>query len=158
MAMKHGSGVVIVCAFALSACAGNPLPPANGVQATFDPATQAIQVIVSNAQAPYGAALVSDDGTHYPVTLTLVSSPHVNYSAPPSIGLGLGGFGGDVGGGLGFGVPLGGPRPTGVDDQYVASAKFGVPPDYSQRWASYRVEVHVGPQAIQVAAPSPTRS
>lgn len=156
--MKQGCGVVAICACALSACAGNPLPPANAARATFDPATQAIQVIVSNAQAPYGASLVSNDGTHYPVTLTLVSSPHVNYSAPPSIGLGLGGFGGGVGGGLGFGVPLGGPRPAGVDDQYVASAKFGVPPDYSQRWTSYHIEVHAGPQAIEVPAPSPTHT
>ena len=154
--MKHRRSLVVVFALALSACAGNPLPPANGARATFDPSAQAIQMIVSNAQAPHDAALVGSDGTHYPVALTLVSSPHVNYSAPPSIGLGLGGFGSGIGGGLGFGVPLGGPRPSGVDDQYVASAKFGVPPDYAQRWASYHLEVSVGPQKIDLPAPSPT--
>ena len=156
--MKPVHGVALSCVIVLSGCASNPLPPPNGVRTSFDPDTQAIQFIVSNAQAPYGAALVSGDGTHYPVALTLVSSPHVNYSAPPSIGLGLGGFGGGVGGGLGFGVPLGGPRPSGVDDQFVASAKIGVPADYAQRWPSYHMEVHVGQQAIEVPAPAPTRS
>ena len=156
--MKFGRGGIVVGVFALSACAVNALPPANGMKAVFDPTMQAIQIIVSNAQAPHDAALVSYDGTHYPVMLTLVSSPHINYSAPPSIGLGIGGFGSGVGGGLGFGVPLGSPRPAGVDDQYVASAKFGVPADYRQRWASYHVEVHVGPQAISVSAPDPVRS
>jgi hypothetical protein len=45
-----------------------------------------------------------------------MSAPDVNYSAPR-----LGGFGGGVGGGLGLGLPLGSPRPTSVDDRYVAS-------------------------------------
>ena len=156
--MKHRRNLVVVCALALSACAGNPLTPANGARATFDSSAQAIQMIVSNAQAPHDAALVSGDGTHFPVVLTLVSAPHVNYSEPPSIGLGLGGFGNVIGGGLGFGVPLGGPRPSGVDDQYVVSAKFGVPSDYAQRWASYHLEVSVGPQRIDLPAPSPIAS
>ena len=105
--MKCGHGIVPIC-LALSACASNPLPPANGVRATFDPSAQAIQVVISNNQAPHDAFLVDADGRQYPVVLTLISGPHVNYSVPPSIGLGLGGFGGGVGGGLGFGVPLGG--------------------------------------------------
>ena len=153
--MKRGRVIVPVC-LALSACASNPLPPANGVRATFDSSAQAIQVVVSNVQAPRDAVLVGADGSQYQTVLTLVSSPHVKYSAPPSIGLGLGGFGGDVGGGLGFGVPLGGPRATGVDDQYVASARFSAPPDYAQHWAQYHIELHVGPQALQIPAPAPT--
>ena len=155
--MRYGRAIVPVC-LALSACANNPLPPANGVRATFDPSAQAIQVVVSNAQAPRDAFLVSADGKQYAAVLTLVSSPHVNYSAPPSIGLGLGGFGDGIGGGLGFGVPLGGPRPTGVDDQYVASAQFGAPPDYAQHWAQYHIELHVGAQALEIPAPAPIRS
>jgi hypothetical protein len=66
----------------------------------------------------------------YSLTLTLVSGPHVNYSAPPSIGLGLGGFGWNAGGGAGIGFPLGNPHPTSVDDQFVASVRFGAPRDY----------------------------
>jgi hypothetical protein len=155
--MKYGCGIVPVC-LALGACASNPLPPANGVRATFDPSAQAIQVVVSNTQAPHDAFLVGADGRQYAVVLTLVSSPHVKYSAPPSIGLGIGGFGPGVGGGLGFGVPLGGPRATGVDDQFVASARFGAPPDYAQHWSQYHVEVHVGDQALDIPAPSPIRS
>jgi hypothetical protein len=155
--MKCGRGIVPIC-LALSACASNPLPPANAVRATFDSSAQAIEVIISNNQAPHDAFLVDADGRQYPVVLTLVSGPHVNYSAPPSIGLGLGGFGGGVGGGLGFGVPLGRPRATGVDDQYVASARFGAPSDYTQRWSQYRVEVHVGAQVLEIPAPSPIRS
>jgi hypothetical protein len=148
----------ILCLVGLEGCASNPLPPPNAVSATFDPATQAVQIVVSNAQAPLGAELISPDGNRYSIPLTLVSAPHVNYSAPPSVGLGLGGFGGGVGGGLGFGLPLGSPRPTGVDDQYVASIRFAAPADYAQRWSAYHVEVRVGPQSIIVPAPSPVRS
>ncbi|WP_428484467.1 hypothetical protein [Rhodopila sp.] len=155
--MKYGRGFALAC-LTLSACASNPMPPANGVRATFDRSAQAIQVVVSNVQAPHDAFLVGADGRQYAVVLTLISSPHVKYSAPPSIGLGLGGFGGGVGGGLGFGVPLGGPRATGLDDQYVASARFGAPPDYAQHWPQYHVEVHVGAQALEIPAPSPIRS
>lgn len=155
--MKYHRAIVPVC-LALGACASNPLPPANGVRVTFDPSAQAIQVVVSNAQAPHDAFLVGTDGRQYGVVLTLVSSPHVNYSAPPSIGLGLGGFGAGIGGGLGVGLPLGGPHATGVDDQYVASARFGVPPDYAQHWAQYHIELHVGAQALELPAPAPIQS
>lgn len=155
--MKYRRGVVPLCV-ALSACANNPLPPPNGVRATFDRSAQAIELVISNAQAPHDAALVGPDGTRYPLVLTLVSGPHVNYSAPPSVGLGLGGFGGGVGGGLGFGVPLGSPHPTGVDDQYVVSTRFVAPPDYPQRWAQYRIEFQVGGQRLAIPAPSSIRS
>jgi hypothetical protein len=148
----------LLCLAALNGCASNPVPPPNAVRATFDTTSQAVQIVVSNAQPPSSAALISPDGSRYSIPLTLVSAPHVNYSAPPSIGLGIGGFGAGVGGGLGLGLPLGSPRPTGVDDQYVASIRFAAPADYAQRWQSYRVEVQVGAQSIMVSAPSPVRS
>ncbi len=152
--MNVARSIVALC-LVLSACATNPLPPANGVRATFDRRAQVIQVIVSNAQPPHDAFLVTADGRRFPLVLTLLSSPHVRYNAPPSVGLGLGGFGEDIGGGLGFGVPLGGPRAAGVDDQYVASARFSAPPDYAQQWPGYHIEFSVGAQALQIPAPSP---
>ena len=155
--MNYRRGVVPLC-IVLSACAGNPVPPPNGARATFDRSAQIIEVVISNAQPPRDAALVNVDGSQYPLVLTLVSSPHVNYSAPPSIGLGLGGFGESVGGGLGVGLPLGSPHPTGIDDQYVVSARFGAPGDYAQHWPQYRVEYQVGGQRLQIPAPSPARS
>ena len=155
--MNYRRGIISLCAV-LSACASNPVPPPDGVRATFDRRTQSIEVVISNAQAPHDAALVGADGTRYPLVLTLVSSPHVNYTAPPSVGLGIGGFGGGIGGGLGFGVPLGRPHPAGVDDQYIVSARFGAPPDYTQHWQQYLVEFGVGSQRLEIPAPSPTRS
>jgi hypothetical protein len=109
----------ILCLVGLDGCASNPVPPPNAVSATFDPATQAVQIVVSYAQAPLGAALISQDGRRYTIPLTLVSAPHVNYCAPPSVGLGL---------------PFGSPRPTSVDDQYVASIRFAAPADYALRY------------------------
>ena len=156
----HPPAFLFISALALGACSSNPLPPPNGIRTSFDRSVNAIEVIVSNAQAPAGAELVSADGTHYPLPLTLISGPHVNYSPPPSIGLGIGGFSGGWGGGFGTGVgiglPLGGPRATGIDDQYLVSTKVGAPADYLQRWTAYHVEVHVGAQAIIVPAPQPT--
>jgi hypothetical protein len=101
---------------------------------------------------------VDANGTRYPVILTLVSGPHVNYSAPPSIGLGLGAFGWNVGGGAGVGFPLGSPHPTSVDDQFVASVRLGAPPDYLQYWSRYHVVINLETQALEVPAPSPARS
>jgi hypothetical protein len=155
--MRYETGILSL-GIALSACGRNPLPPPNSIRATFDSSAQVIQVYVSNAQMPREAWLVDANGTRYPLILTLVSGPHVNYSAPPTVGLGLGGFGWNVGGGAGVGFPLGTPHPTGVDDQFVASARFGAPPDYLQLWSQYHVVVEVGAQALEVPAPSPTRS
>jgi len=148
---------VVVCVLA-TACAGNPLPPPNSVRASFEGDVQAVQVYVSNAQMPSAAWLVDANGARYPLVLTLVSGPHVNYSTPPSLGLGLGGFGWNVGGGAGVGFPLGSPHPVSVDDQYVASVRFAAPPDYLQHWPQYRIMVDVGPQTLDVSAPPPTAS
>lgn len=147
--------VVLLLCTGLAACAGNPLPPPNSIRVTYDHEAPAIQVYVSNAQMPRDAYLVDVQGTRYALTLTPVSGPHVNYSTPPTIGLGLGGFGGDVGGGAGVGFPLGRPHPTSVDDQFVASSRLLPPPDYLQRWSQYRLVVEFGTQAQEVPAPSP---
>jgi hypothetical protein len=155
--MRYQTGILSLC-IALSACSRNPLPPPNSVRATFDSSAQVIQVYISNAQMPREAWLVDANGTRYPLTLTLVSGPHVNYSAPPSVGLGLGGFGWNVGGGAGVGFPLGTPHPTSVDDQFVASVRFGAPPDYLQRWSQYHVMVDLGVQVLEVPTPPPPRS
>src|SRR4051812_45599836 len=80
---------VVLCVLA-TACSGNPLPPPNSVRASFEGDVQAVQVYVSNAQMPSAAWLVDASGTRYPLVVTLVSGPHVNYSTPPSVGLGLG--------------------------------------------------------------------
>src|SRR3954463_8322477 len=72
----------------LGSCAGNPLPPPNSIRTTFDRGAHAIRLYVSNAQMPRDARLVDANGAQYPLALVLVSGPHVNYSAPPSVGLG----------------------------------------------------------------------
>ena len=152
--IRHLPVLLLLCS-SLIACASNPLPPPNSIRATFDRGAPAIQVYISNAQMPRDAYLVDVTGTRYALVLTPVSGPHVNYSTPPSIGLGLGGFGGNVGGGAGLGFPLGRPHPTSVDDQFVASGRLLPPPDYLQRWSQYRVVVDIGTQALEVPAPSP---
>ena len=147
--------VVLLLCIGLVACASNPLPPPNSIRATYDRDAPAIQVYISNAQMPRDAYLVDVKGTRYALILTPVSGPHVNYSTPPTIGLGLGGFGGNVGGGADVGFPLGKPHPTSVDDQFVASSRLPPPPDYLQRWSQYHVVVDLGTQALEVPAPSP---
>ena len=146
--MRSRSILFMLC-ITLGACASSPLPPPNSIRATFHCRAQMIQVYVSNAQMPRQTWLVNADGNHYSLPLTLVSGPDVNYTAPPSIGLGLGGFGWNVGGGAGVGLPLGSPRPTSVDDQFVASARVVAPPDYQQHWSQYHLAVDVGPQALK---------
>jgi hypothetical protein len=155
--MRHGLAVLWFC-IALGACTGSKVPPPDSVRATYDRNAHTIHVDISNAQMPRNAWLVDVNGTRYPLILSLLSGPHVNYSAPPSIGLGLGGFGWNVGGGAGVGFPLGSPHPTSIDNQFIASATVQAPLDYPQRWSQYHVIVDLGTQGLEVAAPSPTRS
>ena len=152
--IKHLPVVLLLCT-GLVACAGNPLPPPDSIRATYDRDARAIQVYISNTQMPRDAYLVDVKGTRYALILTPVSGPHVNYSTPPTIGLGLGGFGGNVGGGAGVGFPLGSPHPTSVDNQFVASSRLLPPPDYLQRWSQYHVVVDFGTRTLEVPAPSP---
>src|SRR6476469_4678651 len=113
----------------LAACAGPKMPPPQSAQAQYDGRQQAIQVMVSSLQPPSAVALVSAEGQRYPASgIALLSGPHVLYNPPPSISLGIGGFGfsgccSGFGSGIGVGVPVGGPSVAEVSDQYVASAQ-----------------------------------
>jgi hypothetical protein len=75
-----------------------------------------VQEMVNKLQPPTAAALVANDGTRYPASgIALVSAHHVLYNPPPSIRLGIGGFGfsgccSGFGSGIGIGVPVGRPR------------------------------------------------
>jgi hypothetical protein len=153
--MTFRRGILLAC-LAVGACANNPLPPPNSIRTNYDVGAQIIQVYISNAQMPRNAWLVDATGTRYPLPLTLVSNPHVNYSEPPSIGLGFGVFGWNVGGGTGVGIPLGSPYPTGVDDQFIASTRFAAPSDYPEHWSQYRIFTDIGVQTLEVPAPAPS--
>ena len=151
---------VFAIAALLAAC-GPKLPPANSAQAQYDGQQQAIKVIVSSLQPPSAVALVSANGQRYPAPgITLLSGPHVLYNPPPSISLGIGGFGfsgccSAFGSGVGVGVPVGQPTPAEVSDQFLASAVIPSPPDYATNWSQYHVEVSTGSQAMNIAAPHP---
>jgi len=152
---------VLAVAAALSACAGPRLPPANSAIADYDARDHAVHVLVSGLQPASEAALVGPDGNRYPaVGFSVISGPHVLYNPPPSIGIGIGGFGftgccSSIGSGIGFGVPVGGPTVAEASDQYVTSALITAPPDYQQHWSQYRLEVAAGGQRMAVAAPAP---
>ena len=145
----------------LAACAGPKLPAPNSADVRYDGHDRALQVMVSSLQPPTAVALVANDGTRYPATgISLVSGPHVLYNPPPSVGLGIGGFGfsgccSGFGSGIGIGVPVGSPTVAEVSDQYVASALIAVPADYATNWNNYHLEVSVGEQLMSFAAPSP---
>jgi hypothetical protein len=145
----------------LVACSGPKLPAPNSADVLYDGRDQAVQVMVSSLQPTSSAALVANDGTRYPAAgISLVSGPHVLYNPPPSIGLGIGGFGfsgccSGFGSGIGATVPVGRPTPAEVSDQYVASALIPVPPDYANNWSHYHVEISAGAQPMSIAAPAP---
>jgi hypothetical protein len=151
----------VLVALSLAACASNPLPPPNSVQSRFDPQVAAVRVMVSDLQPLTAANLLGPDGNRIPATaVTLVSGPHVDYNPPPSVGFGIGGFGfsrgAGFGSGVGVGLPIGGPTPNHVDDQYVGSAVIPVPGNYSQTWSTYRLEIQVGNRPMVLAAPAPS--
>jgi hypothetical protein len=133
---------ILITVGLLAACAGPTLPAPNSADVRYDGRDRAVQVMVSSLQPPTAAALIAPDGTRYPASgIALVSGPHVLYNPPPSIGLGIGGFGfsgccSGFGSGLGIGVPVGGPTPAEMSDQYVASALIPVPPDYASNGAA----------------------
>ncbi len=145
----------------LSACAGPRLPSPNSAIAEYDASHHAVHVLVSGLQPASDIALVGPDGSRYPaVGFSVLSGPHVLYNPPPSIGLGIGGFGftgccSSIGSGIGFGVPVGGPTVAEVSDQFVTSALINTPPDYQQNWTQYRLDVAAGNQRMAVAAPAP---
>jgi len=160
----RGRSLLASCAAVLailSACSGTRLPEPNSVDARYDSRARAIQVMVSALQPASAAELVSEAGERYQAAgISLVSAPHVLYNPPPSIGLGIGGFGisgccSGFGSGVGVGLPLGSPRPSEISDQYVASALIPVPADYPAKWSGYHLEVSVGGRAMTLAAPPP---
>jgi hypothetical protein len=78
----------------LAACAGPQLPAANSALAVYDARDNAIHVTVSGLQPASEAVLIGQDGSQYPaVGFSVISGPHVLYNPPPSISLGIGGFG-----------------------------------------------------------------
>jgi hypothetical protein len=117
--------------------------------------------MVNGLQPASDVALIGPDGSRYPaVGFSVISGPHVLYNPPPSIGLGIGGFGftgccSAIGSGIGFGVPLGRPTVAEASDQYLTSALISVPFDYQQHWSQYRLGVTAGNQAMGAAAPAP---
>jgi hypothetical protein len=145
----------------LCACSGPKLPAPNSADVRYDQRERAVQLMVSGMQPASAAALVASDGARYPASgIALISGPHVLYNPPPSIGLGIGGFGisgccTGFGSGVGVGLPVGRPTPADVSDQYVASALIPVPADYAANWTTYHLEVSVGEQVMRLSAPSP---
>ena len=146
----------------LAACSGPKLPEPNSADVRYDGRERAIQLMISGLQPATAAALVANDGTRYPASgIALVSGPHVLYNPPPSISLGIGGFGisgccTGFGSGVGVGVPVGRPTPAEISDQYVASALIPVPDDYGTNWSNYHLEVSTGEQLMTLTAPAPT--
>jgi hypothetical protein len=154
---------VVALALALAGCASRvELPAPNTAQARFEPQQGAVRVMVSGLAPANAAELLAPDGGRYPAAaVTLLSTPHVAYNPPPTVGLGIGGFGfsgccSGFGSGIGFDVPVGRPTVAAVSDQYISSAVIPVPADYAQHWSSYRVQVRVGNRALLLSAPPPT--
>jgi len=118
--------------------------------------------MISGLRPATDVALISGQGLRYSASaISLVSAPHVLYNPPPSISLGIGGFGftgccSGFGSGLGVGVPVGRPTPGEISDQYVASALIPIPADYATNWASYHLQVSIGSQSMILAAPAPS--
>lgn len=146
----------------LAACAGPRLPAANTAEAHFDPQAGAVQVMVSGVQPATGAALIALDGGRYPASgVSIISGPHILYNPPPSIGIGIGGFGvsgccSAFGSGVGVGLPVGQPTVAEMSDQYVASALIPAPTDYMANWAHYQLEISFGDRATSQPAPPPS--
>jgi hypothetical protein len=152
----------LAIALVLAACSGPRMPPPNSADAQYDEHDRAVQVFVSGLQPPSAIALVANDGTRYPASgIALLSGPHVLYNPPPSISLGIGGFGftgccSAIGSGIGVGLPVGRPTVAEASDQYIASALIPVPPDYASNWSQYHLEVSASDGvAMSLAAPAP---
>ncbi len=155
------SPVLIGFVLFLAACSGPRLPQPNTTEVRYDARNRAVQVVISGLEPASEVALVSGQGSRYPaLAISPVSGPHVLYNPPPSISLGIGGFGfsgccSGLGLGVGTSVPVGRPTPAEVSDQYVASALIPVPADYATNWASYHLQVSMGSRSITLAAPAP---
>jgi hypothetical protein len=152
---------VLALLLILSGC-GPRLPAPNSAETHYDEPDRAVQVLVSGLQPPAAVTLVGGDGSRYPASgIALLSGPHVLYNPPPSISLGIGGFGftgccSAIGSGVGVGLPVGKPTVAEASDQYIASALIPVPADYASNWLQYHVEVApYGGTSINLPAPAP---
>ena len=146
----------------LAVCASGPkLPAPNTAQATFEGQQRSVQVMISDVAPAVAAELLGPDGGQYPaLNVSVLSGSYVAYNPPPTVGFGIGGFGfsgccSGFGSGVGVGLPVGGPTPSVVSDQYVSSALIPVPPDYAQHWSNYRVQIQVGNRTLVLVAPPP---
>jgi hypothetical protein len=139
----------------LAGCASAE-PSPNTARAAFVPDANAIQVTVSDVQPATAGLLLGPEGSVYPASgINVVRTPYTAYNPPPSVGLGVGGFGGHFGTGIGLGLPLGGPTPAYSSDQFVTSLIFAPPADYTQNWPQYRVQVQLGTRSVTLPAPNP---
>jgi hypothetical protein len=128
----------------------------NTARTKYDTGSDTIQIMVSDTQPVTTAALVGPDGTLYAATsVNVVETPHAVYQAPPSVGLGIGGWNGNVGSAAGIGLPLGDPTPSRVTDQFISTVLLPAPADYRANWPAYKVQVQVGNRALTQAAPKP---
>ena len=142
-------------ALLLAACASAE-PSPNTARAAFIPQSNAIQVTVSDVQPATAGLLLAPNGSALPAAgINVVRTPYTAYNPPPSMGIGVGGFGGNFGTALGLGFPLGGPTPAYSSDQFVTSITFAPPPDYAQNWTQYRVEIQLGTRTLTLPAPNP---
>jgi hypothetical protein len=153
---------ILVVVILLSAC-GPRLPAPNSAEAYYDEHDRAVRVLVSGLQPPAVVTLVGGDGSRYPASgIALLSGPHVLYNPPPSISLGIGGFGftgccSAIGSALGVGLPVGRPTVAEASDQYIAAALIPVPADYAGNWSQYRVEVSpYRGTSMSLPAPAPS--
>ena len=108
---------LLLLLLALAACPGaSSLPGPNSKHARFDRQHGAVQVIISAFAPVTTAELLAPNGARYrAAAVTLLSGPYVAYAPPPTVSLGIGGFGfsgccSGFGSGIGIGVPIG--RPT----------------------------------------------
>ncbi len=148
--------VLVLACLAAAGCSSNGVPPANTAEARFVSGSNAIQVTVSDSSPASSAVLVGPNGTLYPAAGINVSQvPHTAYNPPPTISLGLGGFGSNLGAGLGLGFPVGGPSPAYTTDQYISNVTLPAPRDYASSWQSYQVQVQLGSRVVTMAAPPP---
>ena len=128
----------------------------NTARTKYDTGSNTVQITVSDTQPVTTGALVGPDGTVYQATsINVVETPHTVYQAPPSVGLGIGGWSGNVGSAMGIGLPLGGPTPSQITDQFVSMVLLPVPADYQANWPAYKVQVQVGNRALTQPAPKP---
>jgi hypothetical protein len=138
------------------------MPAPNTAQARFEPQQHAVHVIISDFAPVVTAALLGPNGERYPAAApTVLSGPHIAYNPPPTMGIGIGGFGfsgccSGFGSGVGVDVPVGRPTAAAVSDQYISSVVIPVPAGYAQQWSSYRVQVQVGNRVLLLEAPPST--